>query len=105
MSDPFRRPAPRPPGAVDCRNSTVTVCPWRDPLLDHFGYEPRSPYVERFWLPIIGPSGTMLLRRLAGGFDACPDGYELNLTDAAHALGMGRPEGPGAAWRRTLDRV
>jgi hypothetical protein len=105
MSDPVRRPAPRPLGAAERRRSTVTVSPWPDPLLDKFGYEPRSPYVERFWLPIIGPSGTMLLRRLAGGFDTCPHGYELDLTHAAHALGMGRPDGPGAAWRRTVDRV
>jgi hypothetical protein len=85
--------------------TVVTVCRWPDPLLDRFGYDPRSPYVERFWLPIIGPSGTVMLRRLAEGFDSGADEYPLDLADAAHALGMGRPEGPSASFRRTLDRV
>jgi hypothetical protein len=106
MSQPAHPPShpagPRPPdpGAL-----TIAVRPWSDPLLDRFGHDARSPYVERFWLPILGPSGTLLLRRLAEGFDDRPDGYALDLTEVARALGMGRREGPSASFRRTLDRV
>jgi hypothetical protein len=94
------RDAPAPPA-----HAVVIVRAWSDPLLDRFGHDPRSPYVERFWLPIVGPSGTMLLRRLAGGFDDRPEGYRLDLTAVAQALGMGRREGPSASFRRTLERV
>lgn len=36
--------------------STLTVTPWDDALLDRFGHDPRSPYVERYWLGVLGPS-------------------------------------------------
>jgi hypothetical protein len=34
---------------------TLTVRPWPDPLIDTLGYDPRSRYVETFWLPTLGP--------------------------------------------------
>src|SRR5688572_3024262 len=43
------------------------------------GHDPRSPYVERFWLGVLGPSTTWLLRCLAYGFDGQPDGFDLDL--------------------------
>jgi hypothetical protein len=97
MSDPV-------PSSPD-RARTVTVRPWGDSLLDRFGHEPRSPYVERFWLPVVGPSGTVLMRRLAERFDDEPDGYPLDLDEVAGSLGMAGRDGPGAAFRRTIERV
>jgi hypothetical protein len=35
---------------------SVTVEPWPDPVIDELGHDPRSAYVERFWLPVLGPS-------------------------------------------------
>jgi hypothetical protein len=34
---------------------TLRVLPWPDPVIDQVGYDPRSRYVERFWLGILGP--------------------------------------------------
>lgn len=34
---------------------TVHVTPWPDPVIDAVGHDARSPYVERFWLSILGP--------------------------------------------------
>jgi len=31
---------------------------WHDPLIDRLGHDPRTRYVERFWLGILGPSTT-----------------------------------------------
>ena len=45
--------------------TTLRVTRWHDPIVDERGYEPRSGYVERFWLGILGPSTTLLLRRFA----------------------------------------
>ena len=39
------------------------VLPWHDPSVEADGFDPRSPYVETFWLPLLGPSTTLLLRR------------------------------------------
>ena len=43
---------------------TLTVQPWVDEVIDTVGHEVRSPYVEQFWLGLLGPSSTWLLRRL-----------------------------------------
>lgn len=32
------------------------VAPWPDPVLEVTGHDPRSSYVERFWLALLGPS-------------------------------------------------
>lgn len=36
---------------------TIAVEAWSDPVIDQLGHDPRSAYVERFWLPVLGPSG------------------------------------------------
>lgn len=87
-----------PPIAVPHPSELFVVMPWRDPLVDAVGHDPRSPYVEQFWLGVLGPSTTFLMRRLASGFDAYPDGFELDLPDTAAALGLTLlgPQGPFA---------
>ncbi len=42
----------------------LPVRPWPDGVIDALGHDPRSLYVERFWLGILGPSTTWLLRFL-----------------------------------------
>ncbi len=32
------------------------VTPWHDPVVDAVGHDLRSPYVERYWLALLGPS-------------------------------------------------
>lgn len=31
------------------------VRPWADTVVDRLGHDPRSAYVEAFWLGILGP--------------------------------------------------
>jgi len=35
--------------------ATITIKPWLDPVVDVLGHDPRSRYVETFWLPTLGP--------------------------------------------------
>jgi len=86
-------------------SDTVAIRPWPDEMLDRIGFDPRSPYVERFWLGIIGPSVTWLMRRIATGFDATPDGFEMPMAETARALGLGEPGGRNSAFFRTLNRM
>ena len=65
---------------------TLVVLPWADPVVDPIGHDPRSRYVELFWLGMLGPTATLLLRRLADGLDAYPDGFELDVPDLARGL-------------------
>ena len=46
---------------------TLTVVPWPDDVIDALGHDPRSHYVEAYWLGTLGPSTTWLLRRLVAG--------------------------------------
>jgi hypothetical protein len=83
---------------------TLFIAPWSDPVVDQLGHDPRTVYVERFWLGILGPSATWLLRLLADRLDAAPDGFELNLAECATALGLGRRPGANGTFPRTIAR-
>ena len=88
-----------------CPTLTVLpVRPWPDPVIDALGHDPRSTYVELFWLGILGPSTTWLLRRLAAGLDASPAGFDLDLADTAASLGLGSKGGRHSPFMRALGR-
>ena len=83
----------------------VGIEAWPDALIDRLGHDPRSAYVERFWLAILGPSTVLLMRHLAHELDEHPEGFTLDLTDTARALGVGMRGGRQSPFMRTLDRV
>ena len=78
---------------------------WDDPLVDQLGHDPRSAYVETYWLGILGPSACWLLRRLAEGLDAEPQGFDLELAETASAIGLRLNGGRHAPFLRTLGRL
>jgi hypothetical protein len=81
------------------------VLPWHDPAVDPIGFDPRSRYLELFWLSALGPTTTLLLRRIADGFDSLPDGFELDVPGTATCLGL-QPSGPRShAFTRALERT
>jgi hypothetical protein len=82
----------------------LRIVAWTDPVIDTLGYDPRSWYVEQFWLPIVGPTSTWLLRRIAGHFDTEPDGFHLNLEETARGLGLGGREGRHSPFQRAVSR-
>jgi hypothetical protein len=86
-------------------SDSLTIRPWEDQTVDPVGFDPRSPYVERFWLGVIGPSTTWLIRRIAAGFDAAPDGFEMPLGETARALGLGDRGGRHSPFLRTVNRM
>jgi hypothetical protein len=94
-------PAPTPPADTP---TTLPIRPWPDGVIDALGHDPRSSYVEQFWLGILGPSTTWLLRRLATGLEAQPSGFDLPLADTAQALGLGAKGGRHSPFMRALTR-
>lgn len=82
----------------------LPVRPWADQVIDTLGFDPRSAYVERFWLGILGPSTTWLLRRVAAAFDRSPEGFVLPLADTARELGLGDKGGRHSPFMRALYR-
>jgi len=83
---------------------TLHVRPWPDVVIDEVGHDPRSPYVERFWLGVLGPTATWLMRRLATGLEATPAGFELDLAGTASELGIGSRGGQSSPFVRSLQR-
>jgi len=96
---------PREPGPGKAEGATLRVVPWLDPIADPHGVHPCSRYVELYWLGIIGPSTTWLLRRLTYGLEVHRDGFDLNLSDTARSLGLGERMGKNSPFRRALQRL
>ncbi len=82
----------------------LPVRPWPDGVIDALGHDPRSAYVERFWLGILGPSTTWLIRFMANRLDASPEGFDLDLASTAQALGLGARGGRHSPFMRALTR-
>lgn len=68
------------------------------------GHDPRSGYVETFWLPVLGPSTVLLLRRLAQELDAQPEGFEIETTTLSREIGLGHRLTKRSPFVRTLER-
>ncbi len=85
-------------------SGAIRVVPWDDPLVESLGFDLRSRYVERFWLPVLGPSATWLLRRIADRLASDPEGFDLPLEDTARALGLGGVGGRHSPFNRALAR-
>ena len=80
------------------------VRPWIDPVVESSGHDPHSRYVELFWLGVLGPTATWLIRRFADGLEMFPDGYELDLYETAQAIGLSAMPGKSTAFVRAMGR-
>jgi hypothetical protein len=86
-------------------DDSLTIRPLPDPVIDAVGFDPRSDYVERFWLGILGPSTLLLLRRIAAALEQSPSGFALPLHDTARELGVGHMGGRNSPFVRALGRL
>ncbi len=84
--------------------SAVVIRPWIDPIVDEEGHDPRSRYVETFWLGVLGPTATWLVRRLAAGLDRSPEGYDLDLVATAQTMGLSFTSGRSSPFAKALQR-
>ena len=88
--------SPKPGGADmpltnDARQlpDQLRVQPWPDPWREANGFAPHSAYVELVWSGRLGPTTTLLYRRLGGLARACPDGATVDVADLGAGLGLG----------------
>lgn len=82
----------------------VTLIPWADRYPGAFGHDPRSVYVEQYWLGTLGPSTTWFLRHCASLLEN-GDRVHVNLRDTANALGIGFEGGARSAMVKTVARA
>lgn len=83
---------------------TMQVVPWDDPIVDTRGFRVDDPYVEMFWLPVLGPTATWLLRRLVSGLTVDPQGFVVDMGDLARGIGVAYTEGRHNPFGRALHR-
>jgi hypothetical protein len=97
-------PPTTPRGGVPRVAESITVRAWLDPVVDDDGFDPRSRYVEVFWLGVLGPTATWLLRRLVAGLERSPEGYDLDLHATAQAMGLSYSAGRSSPFSKALQR-
>jgi hypothetical protein len=106
--------APRPgPGGTDMNANDVTrelpdrlgLRPWPDPWREANGFGPHSAYVELVWAGRLGPTATLLYRRLGGLVRACPDGTTVEVADLRAGLGLGQADGRWSPLTRSVCRL
>jgi hypothetical protein len=83
----------------------LRVFRWVDPAVDVLGNDPRSAYLERAWLPVIGPSASWLIRNLARSMDIHPGGFDLDLDLTARQIGLGQRLGRQSPVQRSVRRL
>jgi hypothetical protein len=81
-----------------------------DAALDRVGFPLDHPYIENVWLPVLGPTSVLMLRRAGSLLAENPNGVRLDLMELSRSFGLGpKPDveevGRHAPIRRTLDRV
>lgn len=94
-------PAPAP--AATPAFERLGVLPWDDGATTD-GHDPRSAYVETFWLPLLGPSTTLLMRRLAEEFESSAQGFEVDCLTLSREIGLGSRLTRRAPFVRTVER-
>jgi len=82
----------------------ITIVPWPDALAEAHGHPAHGEYVEHFWLGILGPTATWLLRRCAGLVSDRPEGSVVDLNVLAHSLGLAYHHGRHNPFSRGFDR-
>jgi len=92
------------PTNPDFATTTLRVTRWHDPIVDERGYEPRSGYVERFWLPVIGPTASWIYRSLTDDLHAHPCGLDVDLGDFAAQMGLAHRADRTRRFDRALER-
>lgn len=75
-----------------------------DPRIHRAGFPLDDPYLERCWLPILGPTSVLLLRRMPVLWRDDP-AVGVPVDELAVALGLGHKVGGQSPLFRTLDRL
>ena len=85
--------------------STVRFTGWRDVNIESLGFDPRSSYVEQFWLPFLGPSTVFLARRITQRLENEQYGFLIGLQDLSIMLGLGPNINKQSSIQKTLNRL
>ena len=83
---------------------SIQVETWHDPVVDSLGHPATGLYCETFWLPVLGPTATWLVRMLARDLTEQPGGFETELSVIAARLGISWSTDRPSTLSRALQR-
>lgn len=83
----------------------LKIRPWPDDLIDALGHDPCGEYVERYWLGILGPTATWILRRLTVELSMRPDGFVIDLSLFSAEVGIGLRGGRNSPFIKAIGRL
>lgn len=83
----------------------LTIEPWIDHEVERVGHMPMSTYVESEYLPILGPTATLLFRRIGSWAAMSEEGLLIPTESLAHDLGVSRALTAGAPLPRSVGRL
>lgn len=66
----------------------LTVCRLVDPALDPIGFPPLHPYVDRVWLALVGPTATVIFRRMGDAVRLNPGPWPMPTRQLATMIGV-----------------
>lgn len=90
---------------TDDSREILRVTAWVDPVVDSNGHPVNDPYIEMFWLPVLGPTATWLYRRLVSGvLDDGVDFFDVDMADLARSIGVAHTAGRHNPFARALQR-
>lgn len=82
----------------------ILVDHWRDPLVETHGHHILDAYVETWWLPVLGPAASWVLRRLRLAID--PEGpVQVDTATLASSIGLGAALGANAPLAKSVHRL
>ena len=85
-------------------DTPLRVIAWDDPVVDTRGFSVSDPYIEMFWLPVLGPTATWLYRRMASGVLGDSAEFTVSMSDLARSIGVSYTTGRHNPFTRALDR-
>ena len=83
----------------------MMITPWHDESVSQHGFPTLSRYVEWYWLPILGPTALLALRRMVSAFEWYSNGYESHVEELASSLGLTYTEGTHNPFTRAVSRL
>jgi hypothetical protein len=83
----------------------MMITPWYDEATKSDGFPTLSRYVEWYWLPILGPTALLALRRMASAFEWYSNGYESPVDELASSLGLTYTESSHNQFTRAISRL
>jgi hypothetical protein len=81
------------------------VTRWDDPVTEKEGFAARSYYVEWFWLPVLGPTATVLFWRLQSFIDIERQEFSITLDALGQDIGLGTSETKHSPLRRAISQL